>query len=81
LYYTYILPSKTHPEQTYVGSTEDLKRRLFEHNSGKSPHTSKYLPWDISVYVAFLRGSERSNLSDISRAAQAVLLRRNVFAL
>ena len=53
MYYTYILRSKTHPEQTYVGSTEDLKRRLSEHNSGKSPHTSKYLPWDISIYVAF----------------------------
>jgi predicted GIY-YIG superfamily endonuclease len=53
VYYTYILRSKTHPEQTYVGSTQDLKRRLSEHNSAKSPHTSKYVPWDLSVYVAF----------------------------
>jgi putative endonuclease len=37
-----------------------LKRRLIEHNSGKSPHTSKFAPWRLVTYVAF---------SDESRAA------------
>lgn len=27
--------------------TSDLKRRLSEHNAGKSNYTKKYLPWEI----------------------------------
>ena len=27
--------------------TEDLDRRLAEHNSGKSTYTSKYIPWQV----------------------------------
>ncbi|MHC4481773.1 MAG: GIY-YIG nuclease family protein, partial [Planctomycetota bacterium] len=30
--YVYLLQSSSHPRQTYVGSTNDLKRRLAEHN-------------------------------------------------
>jgi predicted GIY-YIG superfamily endonuclease len=44
----------------YIGVTADLKRRLAEHNAGKSPHTSKFVPWRIVTYVAF---------SDESKAA------------
>jgi predicted GIY-YIG superfamily endonuclease len=36
-----------------MGSTSDLKRRLNEHNSGKSIHTNKFLPWKIKNYIAF----------------------------
>ena len=40
MHYTYILQSKSHPAQTYIGSTSDLRKRLAEHNAGKSIHTS-----------------------------------------
>jgi putative endonuclease len=40
------------PERFYVGSTTDLKRRFAEHNSGKSIHTNKHLPWKLAAYVA-----------------------------
>jgi len=43
----YILRSKTHPDQTYVGSTNDLRKRLAEHNSGKSIRTNKFKPWEL----------------------------------
>ncbi|CAA7626212.1 GIY-YIG nuclease family protein [Magnetospirillum sp. UT-4] len=33
--------------------TSDLKRRLADHNSGKSSHTSKFAPWRLVTYVAF----------------------------
>jgi predicted GIY-YIG superfamily endonuclease len=36
-----------------VGVTVDLKRRLLEHNSGKSAHTSKHKPWRLVTYIAF----------------------------
>ena len=47
-----ILRSETHPKQTYIGSTSDLRKRLSEHNAGKSTHTNKFKPWDLVAYVA-----------------------------
>ena len=38
----------------YVGITEDIGRRLEEHNSGKSIHTNKYRPWKLQSYTAFI---------------------------
>jgi predicted GIY-YIG superfamily endonuclease len=53
MWYVYLLQSETFEGQRYVGVTSDLRQRLFDHNSGKSPHTSKYLPWKLVTYVAF----------------------------
>ncbi len=53
MFYTYILRSLNFPNKIYTGHTSDLKRRLDEHNSGKSFHTSKYQPWKIECYIAF----------------------------
>lgn len=49
----YILRSKTFPKQTYVGFTTDLEKRMKKHNSGVSPHTSKYKPWGIQTAISF----------------------------
>ena len=51
--YVYLLRSEAVVGQRYVGVTHDLKQRLAEHNAGKSPHTSKYVPWKLVTYVAF----------------------------
>ena len=51
--YVYLLRSISHPDRRYVGLTNDLQERLREHNSGKSPHTSKYVPWELIVAVCF----------------------------
>jgi putative endonuclease len=53
MWYVYLLQSKAVVDQRYVGLTSDLKQRVGEHNAGKSPHTSKYLPWKLVTYVAF----------------------------
>lgn len=50
--YVYLLQS-AHDGERYVGVTTDLRRRLAEHNSGKSPHTAKFAPWVLVTYVAF----------------------------
>jgi predicted GIY-YIG superfamily endonuclease len=62
--YVYILRSKTHPEQTYIGSTQSLRQRLADHNSGKSFHTRKFIPWNLISYVAF---PERSTAEKFER--------------
>ncbi|MFA7677206.1 MAG: GIY-YIG nuclease family protein [Candidatus Omnitrophota bacterium] len=43
MYYVYVLQSVNN-EYIYVGSTRDLKRRIQEHNHGKSHSTKKYVP-------------------------------------
>lgn len=56
--YVYLLESEALSGQRYVGVTSDLKQRLAEHNAGKSPHTSKYLPWKLVTYMAFTDGQK-----------------------
>jgi predicted GIY-YIG superfamily endonuclease len=51
--YVYFLQSIDHPDQNYVGLADDLRARLKVHNSGGSPHTSKYKPWRLLTYVGF----------------------------
>jgi predicted GIY-YIG superfamily endonuclease len=51
--YVYLLQSIDHPDETYVGSTDDLKSRLATHNSGGSPHTANFKPWRLVTYLAF----------------------------
>jgi predicted GIY-YIG superfamily endonuclease len=51
--YVYILRSISCPWGHYVGITLDPDQRLVAHNSGMSPHTSKYRPWSIIVAIRF----------------------------
>jgi len=53
MYYVYILQSENFPEKFYTGLTNNIKRRLAEHNQGKSVHSNKYIPWKIKTYIAF----------------------------
>ena len=53
MWYVYIIRSRASSDQEYIGATADLRRRLAEHNAGKSTHTSKYMPWELIWYGAF----------------------------
>ena len=46
MFIIYVLKSNT-TRKSYVGVTNDIKRRLKEHNSGKHFYTKRYLPWEI----------------------------------
>lgn len=50
MYYVYFLKSLKRGKP-YIGYTNDLKRRLEEHNEGQSTYTNKYKPWRIETYV------------------------------
>jgi putative endonuclease len=56
--YVYLLESIDHPDETYVGLTDDLKSRFAAHNAGRSPHPSKYKPWRLVTYIAFSDGQK-----------------------
>lgn len=45
-YIVYILQSLS-AKKSYVGVTDNLKRRFKEHNSGKHFYTKRYIPWKI----------------------------------
>ena len=59
--YVYLLRSKSRLTQTYVGQTSNLEQRLVDHDAGRSPHTSKFAPWELVVFVGFPRpaGADR----------------------
>jgi putative endonuclease len=38
--YVYLLESIDFPEETYIGLTDDLRKRLAAHNAGQSKHTA-----------------------------------------
>jgi putative endonuclease len=51
--YVYLLESVEHPDESYVGLTDNLKARFAAHNAGQSPHTAKFKPWRLVTYIAF----------------------------
>lgn len=54
MYYVYILQSQKKLTWLYKGSTSDLKRRLVEHNSGKTFSTAPYAPFTLIYYEAYV---------------------------
>ncbi len=49
MYYVYVLQG---PTQMYIGSTNDLKRRLTEHQTNKVFSTKNRGPWKLIYYEA-----------------------------
>ena len=51
MFYSYVLQSKKNG-RFYTGYTNDLRKRLIEHNSGKSTYTKERGPFTIIYYEA-----------------------------
>jgi putative endonuclease len=52
-FYVYILRSIKY-EEFYTGYTNDLKKRVDEHNHGMNSSTKRYRPWQLIYYEACL---------------------------
>ena len=50
MWYVYILRS-TVDKNLYVGSTDNIRRRLTEHNSGKVDSTRNRIPFTLEAYI------------------------------
>jgi len=57
MYVVYVLISLK-DRQLYVGYTNDLRRRLDEHLSGKSPATKHRLPMKLIYYESYLKWTD-----------------------
>ncbi len=52
MYYLYILKSKK-DDKLYIGSTNNLRRRLSDHNTGKVSSTKSRTPFELKYYEAY----------------------------
>ena len=63
MFYIYILHSELH-DKYYVGQSDDISRRLIEHNElSDHSYTSKYRPWGL--VASFEVGDSRSHARKI----------------
>jgi putative endonuclease len=58
MYTVYVLYSQKY-DKIYIGQTEDIERRLIEHNNGLlSTYTKRYQPWEVIYAEEFETRSE-----------------------
>ncbi len=59
-FYVYVLKS-IRSNKFYIGYTENLKRRVKEHNDGKNLSTKPFKPYKLIFYEAFLNRLDAKN--------------------
>ncbi|WP_369413837.1 GIY-YIG nuclease family protein [Lentiprolixibacter aurantiacus] len=64
-FYVYIISSER-LGRFYVGQTNNISKRIFEHNQGMSAYTSKGIPWQLECII------EKPNLKE------AIILERKL---
>jgi putative endonuclease len=57
MYYIYVIWSNK-LRKRYVGSCQDIEKRLRQHNAGKTPFTLRGIPWILIHQEAFKTRSE-----------------------
>ena len=83
MFYVYLLQSEQ-DKDLYIGSTNDLKKRFEEHNSGKVPSTKSRKPFCLLYYEAYEAENdarERESRLKLRGQARAQLLKRLRFTL
>ena len=57
MFYVYYLESEI-GDESYIGFTSNLRKRLFEHNHGLNSSTKRYMPWKLIYYEACTEESD-----------------------
>jgi len=78
MYYVYFLKSRIKANWIYVGSTDNIERRLKEHEKGLSSSTKPYLPVYLVGYVALLTEKSSRKLEEYFKtgSGKAILKKR-----
>ena len=72
MYYLYMLKSAV-DQKLYIGSTNDLRRRLSEHNNGKTKSTKSRKPFELRYYEAFFsEGDARKREDSLKKDGKAL---------
>ncbi len=77
MWFVYILKS-LNSEFIYIGSTNDLNRRLQEHNDLKTQSTRPYAPFEMLAYVAVKTETKARELEHYfkTESGKAILKKR-----
>ena len=67
MYYVYVIQNEANPADFYIGSTNDLKRRLVDHNEGRNWST-RGRSWAVVYYEAYV---SRATANERERIPQA----------
>jgi len=71
MFYIYVIKSKK-DGNIYIGYTNDLKRRIIEHNTGKNKYTKNKYPYELIYYESYKNMSDaKFRESNLKRFAQA----------
>jgi putative endonuclease len=64
MFFIYVIVSESKGLRFYVGMTENVEKRLIEHNNGKTKSTKGYTPWKFFLLknrvLELKQGKERS---------------------
>ncbi len=78
MFFIYILKSQV-ANKSYVGHTDDLDRRIKEHNSGKHFYTKRYLPWKIIYNEKFENADEARKREKYLKTTNGRRFMKNIF--
>ncbi|MFC1577341.1 GIY-YIG nuclease family protein, partial [Candidatus Omnitrophota bacterium] len=53
MHIVYILTSCKFPARYYIGMTNNLEKRLKEHNAGDSVYSKRFAPWQLETFITF----------------------------
>ncbi|MDO8486232.1 MAG: GIY-YIG nuclease family protein [Candidatus Staskawiczbacteria bacterium] len=71
MFYVYIIKSKK-DKSIYIGYTEDLLRRMQEHNTGKSIYTKNKYPYELIYYESYKHKTDaKYRENNLKKFAQA----------
>lgn len=68
-FYVYVLESLKN-KRLYKGYTNDLRKRLKEHNCGLNFSTKPYMPWKIIHYEAYLNEKDANRREKYLKTSQ-----------
>ena len=69
--YVYLLQSTSNASKRYISATTNLKKRLGEHNAGRSLHTAKFDPWKIVLATWFEDVAKAMNFEKYLKSGSA----------
>ena len=75
--YVYVLRSLK-DNNIYIGSTNDVRRRLYQHNSAKVDSTKNRIPFTLEAYVAVKDKTKATELEQYFKtgSGKAILQKR-----
>ena len=71
MWYIYVIKS-LNSRYKYVGSTNDLKRRILEHNNGVCESSRPYKPFELVAYVAVKNKSKAIELEKYFKSGSGI---------